>query len=177
MRGYALTTLAIVAAFACGIVVALAHAVCTARSTRWMSSVRRAAKALHDRAARMTPARAAARVRRGGACQCVVRALPVSASRSRPSDPRGLGRWTLTHGVNLVIIRRGRGHRHSRRQPVHREPSSSGCRTGTPRATSSGSGERARSGAILTSLVTVTVWFLRAADAAARTVDRRVADP
>ena len=159
MREYALTTLAIVVAFGvAAIVVALAHAGLH-RALDAMDVVSpESRKALHDRAARLI--RALRLLAFGVAALASVSFGLARFGITEPTfDPRGLGRWTLTHGVNLVIILAGAAIV-IRAANLFIENLQQ--RLSHSHTTADLEWQRRAStlGGILTSLVTVTVWFV-----------------
>ena len=159
MPGYAFTVLVIVAAFAAAaIVVAVAHAI-VHRALDAMDVVSaESRKALHDRATRLIRS---LRLLAFGvvALGSVSFALARFGVTEPTFSPRLIVRWALTHGVNLVIIVVGAAVvirvanlfiENLQQRLSHRH------------TTSDLEWQRRAStlGGILTSLVTVTVWFL-----------------
>jgi small conductance mechanosensitive channel len=159
MPDYAFTILAIVAAFGVAtVLVAVAHAVVhRALDTIEVVSVE-SRKALHDRATRLIRA-----LRLLAFAVAALGSVSFALARfgvTEPTlNPRVFGRWVLTHGVNLVIILIGAAivirvgnlfienlqqrlsHRHTLADLEWQRRAST-------------------LGGILTSLVTVTVWFV-----------------
>ena len=158
MPEYALTILAIVVAFGvAAIVVAVAHAGLR-RVLDTMDVSPESRKALHDRATRLI--RSLRLLAFGVAALASVSFGLARFGITEPTfNPRLVGRWALTHGVNLVIIFAGaaiviRGANlfiENLQQQLSRR-----------HATADLEWQRRAStlGGILSSLVTVTVWFV-----------------
>ena len=158
MPEYALTILAIVVAFGvAAIIVALAHAGLR-RALDAMDVSPESRKALHDRATRLI--RSLRFLAFGVAALASVSFGLARFGITEPTlNPRLVGRWALTHGVNLVIIFAGAAiviraanlfienlqqrlsHRHTTADLEWQRRAST-------------------LGGILSSLVTVTVWFV-----------------
>jgi small conductance mechanosensitive channel len=159
MPANALTVLVIVGAFAAAaIIVAIVHAIVHRALDRIEAVSAENRKALHERATRLIRA---LRLLAFGvvALGSISFALARFGITEPTWDPRVLARWVLTHGVNLVVIIAGAtiviraanlaienlqqrlGHRHSKADLEWQRRAST-------------------LGGILTSLVTVTVWFV-----------------
>ncbi len=159
MPAYVLTLLAIVAAFAAAaLVVAVAHAI-VHRALDTMDVVSPdSRKALQDRALGLM--RALRLLAFGvAAFGSVSFGLARFGITEQTWDPRSLVRWLLTHGVNLVIIFAGAAIviraanlaiEHLQQRLSHRQT----------QADLEWQRRASTLGGILTSLVTVTVWFV-----------------
>jgi moderate conductance mechanosensitive channel len=159
MPEYAFTILAIVAAFGvAAVVVAVAHAV-VHRALDTMEIVTpENRKALHDRATRLI--RSLRLLAFGvAALGSVSFALARFGLAESTWDPAATGRWVLTHGVNLIIVIAGAAiviraanlaieNLQQRLSSRHTESDLEWQRRASTL------------GGILTSLVTVTVWFV-----------------
>jgi small conductance mechanosensitive channel len=159
MPAYALTILAIVAAFgAAAILVALAHAVVHRTLDAMDIASSESRKAMHVRATRLI--RSLRLLAFGVAALGSVSFALARFGITEPSwDPRAGMRWTFTHGVNLIVILVGAAVvirtanlaiEHLQQRLSHRHTDSD--LEWQRRASTLGG--------ILTSLVTVTVWFI-----------------
>ncbi|HUR35373.1 MAG TPA: mechanosensitive ion channel domain-containing protein [Vicinamibacterales bacterium] len=159
MPEYVLTVLTIAGAFgAAAAVVAIAHAIVRRAIATMGASSPESRQALHDRATRLM---GSLRLLAFGvaALASVSLALARFGITEPTWEPRAFGRWVLTHGVNLVIIVAGAAIvirvanlaiENLQQRLSHRH------------TTSDLEWQRRAStlGGILTSLVTVTVWFV-----------------
>jgi small conductance mechanosensitive channel len=159
MPAYAITVLAIVAAFgAAAVVVAIAHAIVHRALDRMDVGSPESRKALHDRATGLI--RSLRLLAFGVVALGSVSFVLERVGLSEPTwDVRATGRWVLTHGVNLIIIVVGAAIairaanlaiENLQQRLSHRHTSSD--LEWQRRASTLGG--------ILTSLVTVTVWFV-----------------
>jgi small conductance mechanosensitive channel len=159
MPSYVVTVLAIVGAFGvAAIVVAIAHAVVHRALDRMNVVTPESRKALHDRATRLIGSLRllAFGIVALGSISYVLARLGIAESTW---DLRATGQWVLTHGVNLIIILAGAAIviraanlaiENLQQQLAHRHTASD--LEWQRRASTLGG--------ILTSLVTVTVWFV-----------------
>jgi small conductance mechanosensitive channel len=159
MPSYVVTVLAIVGAFGvAAIVVAIAHAVVHRALDRMNVVTPESRKALHDRATRLIGSLRllAFGIVALGSISYVLARLGIAESTW---DLRASGQWILTHGVNLIIILAGAAIviraanlaiENLQQQLAHRHTASD--LEWQRRASTLGG--------ILTSLVTVTVWFV-----------------
>ena len=133
--------------------------------------------AVHARAKQLTGALTLLAYGIGGGRQRLVRACRASASASLRWDPRAIGRWLATHGINIVVIVAGAYRGRPRRQPGDRAPAAQD-RPASRRESDLEWQRRASTiGGILTSVVTRRRGVRRHPDAAARAGDRRRAHP
>jgi small conductance mechanosensitive channel len=159
MPAYVMTTIVIVGAFgAAAIVVALLHAVVHRALDRMDVVSPENRKALHDRATQLI--RSLRLLAFGVVALGSVSFVLARFGIAEPTlNPAGVGRWVLTHGVNLVIILAGAAiviraaslaiENLQQRLSRHHENSDLEWQ------------RRASTlGGILSSLVTVTVWFV-----------------
>jgi small conductance mechanosensitive channel len=159
MPSYVVAVLAIVGAFGvAAIVVAIAHAVVHRALDRMNVVTPESRKALHDRATRLIGSLRLLTfgIVALGSISYVLARLGIAESTW---DLRATGQWVLTHGVNLIIILAGAAIviraanlaiENLQQQLAHRHTASD--LEWQRRASTLGG--------ILTSLVTVTVWFV-----------------
>jgi small conductance mechanosensitive channel len=159
MSGDLLTILAIVAAFgAAALVVAVSHAVVHRMLDRMDVVSAESRRALHERATRLI--RSLRLLAFGVAALGSISLALARFGITEPSwEPQVVGRWVLTHGVNLVIILVGAAiviraanlAIENLQQRLSRAHASEDLEWQRRASTLGG---------ILTSLVTVTVWFV-----------------